>query len=122
MADEIDIVAELEAEHIGRSLGSLPTPTPACKAGICEDCELPSPALFGGQCAWCHDGRERPEQHQPEPAPRVVPVTFERGRKPFIPAPVIRAARDAGQPLDVFVSALIVRGFAAFEAANTKEA
>ncbi|WP_203310478.1 hypothetical protein [Sphingomonas beigongshangi] len=44
--------------------------------------------------------------------------TFDKGRKPFIPADVIRAAADAGQPLDVFVTSLIARGFAAFTASN----
>ncbi|BCI69990.1 hypothetical protein SPKIRA_08200 [Sphingomonas paucimobilis] len=122
MADEADIAAQLEAEHISRSLQSLPVPISGTDGGICEDCELPSPRLFGGQCTWCHDGRDRPDQHQPEPAPRIAPVTFERGRKPFIPAHIIRAANDAGQSLDVFVTALILRGFAAFEAANSKGA
>jgi len=45
-------------------------------------------------------------------------AAFDKGRKPFIPADVIRAAADAGQPLDVFVTSLIARGFAAFTASN----
>jgi len=116
MADEADIAAQLEAEHISRSLQSLPVPISGTDGGICEDCELPSPRLFDGECAWCHDGRERPDHHQPEPALRITPVTFARGGKPFLPAPIIRAAQNAGKPLDVFVTAMITRGFAAFEA------
>lgn len=43
-------------------------------------------------------------------------TTFAPGQKPFISAAVIRAARAAGQPLDVFVTAMIVRGFQAWQA------
>jgi hypothetical protein len=47
-------------------------------------------------------------------APEVA--TFAPGQKPFISAAVIRAARAAGQPLDIFVTAMILRGFAAYQA------
>jgi hypothetical protein len=43
-------------------------------------------------------------------------AAFAAGKKPFIAAPVIRAARAAGQPLDIFVTAMILRGFAAYQA------
>ena len=198
MADQIDQAQALEQEHIALSLGRVGGAPRKTGAGVCEECELDSPALFGGLCAWCHDGRERPESAQPTPtfvirqaapaaaADPVAPepekrlkspgkrmgrgykpaaiarrqerrqlnvhfpadryddivritsatastpsawardgflaalgdMTFESGRKPFIPAEVIRAARDASQPLDVFVTSLIARGFADFKASN----
>ena len=198
MADQIDQAQALEQEHIALSLHRVGDAPRAAGAGVCDECELDSPALFGGLCAWCHDGRERPESAQPaptfvirQPAPAAVPAaaapepekrltspgkgmgrgykpaaiarrqdrrqlnvhfpsdryedivrittatgstpsawarevftaalgdaTFEPGRKPFIPADVIRAARDASQPLDVFVTSLIARGFADFQASN----
>lgn len=52
----------------------------------------------------------------------VAPVEFERGKKPFLSADVIRAAREAGQPLDVFVTALIQRGFAAYRTDQSRRA
>lgn len=91
-------------------------------AASARTASCPARACSAASAHGCHDGRVRPDQHQPEPAPRIAPVTFERGRKPFIPAHIIRAANDAGQSLDVFVTALILRGFAAFEAANSKGA
>lgn len=41
---------------------------------------------------------------------------FRRGHKPRISAEVIRAAANAGEPLDAFVTTLIDRGLAAYEA------
>lgn len=202
MADQIDQAQALEQEHIALSLGRVGDAPRKTGTGVCEECELDSPALFGGLCAWCHDGRERPESAQPaptfvirQPVPAAAPepaalepekrltspgkgmgrgstpanvarrqdrrqlnvhfpsdryediariatatgstpsawarevfmaalgdAAFEPGRKPFIPAEVIRAARDASQPLDVFVTSLIARGFAAHQQSTTEGA
>lgn len=43
-------------------------------------------------------------------------IAFEPGHKPLISAAVVCAARAAGQPLDIFVTALITRGLAAYQA------
>jgi hypothetical protein len=58
--------------------------------------------------------------HPHEPAPdHPMAVTFERGRKPRIPAAVIRAAGAKGIPLDQFCTDLLVLGFKQWNVVET---
>ena len=55
------------------------------------------------------------------PSPDAPPVRFERGHKPFIRAGVVSAAARNDIPLDRFVTMLIERGFASYEADAARE-
>lgn len=57
MADEMDLAAELEQEHLTRSISAARRTVPAGVPGECEECGYDSPRLVGGRCAPCRDGR-----------------------------------------------------------------
>jgi hypothetical protein len=88
MADIVDQASAIEQEHLQLALARVPAAPAAAGSGKCADCELPSPALFGGQCAWCHDGRERPEHAQPEPN-----IVIRKPAPPQAPSPNIGKGR-----------------------------
>lgn len=54
------MAAELQDEHLARSLQRARMPIAAGVAGECEQCFEDSPRLVGGRCAFCRDGRRRP--------------------------------------------------------------
>jgi hypothetical protein len=58
MADDADIVGDrmlLDDAQIHAIRYEIPAGT----AGICRQCEEPSPRLIAGRCAFCRDGRNR---------------------------------------------------------------
>ena len=57
MADEMDFAAELEEEHLARSISAARQPVPVGEPGECEECGYDSKRLVKGRCAPCRDGR-----------------------------------------------------------------
>lgn len=62
MADEMDFAAELEEEHLARSISAARQPVPAGEPGECEECGYDRPRLIKGRCAPCRDGRSPHQQ------------------------------------------------------------
>ncbi|UAK24364.1 hypothetical protein [Sphingomonas nostoxanthinifaciens] len=100
-----------------RSIARAPISTPAPDMPASPPEPVPQVAPLPAAPAKAETVRANaPSQRVEAPRP-----TFERGRKPFISAPIIRAAADRGQPLHVFVTALINIGFAEWRAANQEK-
>ncbi|WP_230770594.1 conjugal transfer protein TraR [Sphingomonas sp. Leaf4] len=64
MADEMDLAAELEQEHLQRSIRAACQPITIGVAGECEECGYDSPRLVRGRCAPCRDGRSAHQQRR----------------------------------------------------------
>ncbi|QNQ09289.1 conjugal transfer protein TraR [Sphingomonas alpina] len=60
MADEADLAAEIEAEHLARGIAAARQPIPEGKAGECDGCGEDMGRLVNGKCGYCRDGRRRP--------------------------------------------------------------
>ena len=75
MADDVDMAAGLQDEHLALSLQRARQPIAQGVAGECEQCFEDSPRLVGGRCAFCRDGRRRPTNPTGKlPAPAPAPV------------------------------------------------
>lgn len=61
MADEVDITQQ-RAEHADIAIHSFRYDIPSGEEGICDDCGEYSPRLIAGRCAFCRDGRRRPDE------------------------------------------------------------
>ncbi|UAK24202.1 hypothetical protein [Sphingomonas nostoxanthinifaciens] len=97
-----------------RSIARAPISTPAPDMPAPPPDPVPQVAPLPAVPAEAETARAKaPSQRVEAPHP-----AFAKGRKPFISADIIRAARERDQPLDVFVTALLNIGFAEWRQAN----
>lgn len=71
MPDAVDIAVEIEAEHLARGLARAAAPIAPGVSGECDQCEWWMPRLVDGLCAFCRDGRQRPDDWEPPQRPSV---------------------------------------------------
>ncbi|MBY9062318.1 hypothetical protein K7957_05160 [Sphingomonas yunnanensis] len=73
MTDQIDMAAEIEAEHVALGLARARVSVPVGAAGDCNECGHYMPRLVGGRCGFCRDGRLPPDSWEPPQRPGDLP-------------------------------------------------
>ena len=69
MADVVDLAGQIEADTIAAAVARAVVPLRPGAAGECEQCGWWMPRLVDGLCAFCRDGRRRPDDWEPPTRP-----------------------------------------------------
>jgi hypothetical protein len=69
MADAADIASEIVADTVTAAVFQARASMRQGAPGECEQCEWPMPRLVDGLCAFCRDGRARPDDWEPTTLP-----------------------------------------------------
>ena len=96
MADVVDMAVEIEGEHLAAATRAARVGVLSGAPGTCGECTYWFPRLVDGLCGFCRDGRQPPDDWEPQTPPttprEAVPASRE---EPVMPAKSIQLPASA---------------------------